>query len=283
LAKSYSSEIATIRQRFNQQYQPINIIKFGVLIILSYDYLKNMQTKDVIDLPLALQDYMPIAFVAIGLYFIYKMISQKNINCGYLALVGGILITLGGTFKATWKLIQALGGKDIPFFNNSLFVLLAAGFICVAWALWKSHRRNEAMTNNSIWSVPIFLIAVAWAVAGYVGIYTASRAWFFILLGITTFANIALLLQLIYRASKAKLWFATMLFVINLIVILGLSRSADQSVTAQWFKQINTTLAQGSFAFASWILANNESQLWQRLKTILKYYFRIFRFTIIRR
>ncbi len=241
-----------------------------------------MQTKDVIDLPLALQDYVPIVFFAIGLYFLAKMISQKSTNCGNLALVGGFLITLGGVLKATWKLIQALGGEDKPILNNSLFVLLSAGFICVAWALWKSHRRNEAMTDNLVWGVPIFLVATVWAIAGYLGIFTGNRAWFFVLLGITTFANLALLLQLIYRASKAKLWFATMLFIINLIVILSLSRSADQTVTAQWFKQINTTLAQGSFAFASWILAKNENQLWQKLKQSLRYYLRLLRFFLLR-
>jgi hypothetical protein len=208
--------------------------------------------KDDINLALALEDYLPVVFFATGLFFVASFISNRNRQAGVLAFFGGVLVTFGGLFKASWKLIQALGGSDIPFFNNSLFVLLSSGFICVAWALWKS--RSAEINLTSLWAVPLILISVLLAIAGYIGVFTDSRAWFFVLLGATTLANLALLFQLMFHSYKNKLWLSIGLFVVNLLVIFALARSADQTVTMQWIKQIITTISQGSFAIGSWLI-----------------------------
>ena len=211
--------------------------------------------KDEINLPLSIQDYMPVAFFAVGLFFVAKLISNHNIQAGNLAFLGGVLVTLGGLFKASWKLIQALGGSDIPFLNHSLFTLMSAGFICLAWAFWQSREsRSDA---GKLWVVPGVLILLVWSIAGYFGFLTESRAWFFILLGVTTLANLALLFQLIHLAWQNKLWLAVGLFLINLIVVFLLARSSDQTVTLQWIKQIINTISQLSFAVASWKLLQN--------------------------
>ena len=212
--------------------------------------------KDEINLPLAIQDYLPVALFALGLFFVAKMIGAKNDSAGKLAFVGGILITLGGAFKATWKLMQAIGGADISFFNNSLFVLLSSGFIGLAWALWKSRTSENSFAK--IWLIPIILTAIVWTSAAYFAFFTESRTWFFLLLGTTTLANLALLLQLIFRSFQNKLWLAVVLFLINLLVIFALARSADQTVTMQWIKQFSTTLAQSAFAFAAFFLLKAE-------------------------
>ncbi|NJM52904.1 MAG: hypothetical protein HC846_05625 [Blastocatellia bacterium] len=215
--------------------------------------------KDEINLPLAIQDYLPVTLFAVGLFFIAKMISNRNKEAGNLAFFGGVLVTLGGLFKASWKLIQAAGGSDIPFLNNSLFTLMSAGFICLAWAFWKSRQRTTDPIK--LWVVPIVLIALFWLVAGYIGFFTESRAWFFILLGATTLANLALLFQLIHQSFRQKLWLAVGLFLINLIVIFLLARSSDQTVTLQWVKQLINTVSQFSFAVASWKLLQNQVSL----------------------
>lgn len=212
--------------------------------------------KDEISLSLAIQDYLPVALFAVGLFFVAKLISNRNRMAGNLAYLGGVLVTLGGLFKASWKLIQALGGSDIQFFNNSLFALLSAGFICVAWAFW---NRGEIKLNVSrLLLTPIVLIGIVWSIAGYIGFFTESRMWFFLLLGTTTLANLALLFQLIFLSYKNKLWLAIGLYLINLVVIFVLARSADQTVTMQWIKQIITTISQLSFAVASWELLQNQ-------------------------
>lgn len=208
--------------------------------------------KDDINLALAIEDYLPVIFFATGLFFIATFISNRSKQAGILAFLGGVLVTFGGLFKASWKLIQALGGSDIPFLNNSLFVLLSTGFICIAWAFWKSNSLEVKSSN--LWSVPLILIGVLLLIAGYIGIFNESRAWFFILLGATTVANLALLFQLMFYSYKNQLWLSIGLYVINLLVIFILARSADQTVTMQWVKQIITTISQLSFAIASWLL-----------------------------
>jgi hypothetical protein len=211
--------------------------------------------KDEINLPLAIQDYLPVTFFAVGLFFLAKMIAKRNAAAGNLAFAGGILITLGGLFKATWKLIQAVGGADVPFLNNSLFVLLSGGFIALAWAFWKSRTDK----TDRILFPPLIIIAFVWTTAAYFGFMTESRAWFFILLGTATLANIALLVQLISSAVQNRFWLVAGLYLINFIGIIALARNSDQTVTMQWLKQIVTTFAQLSFAIASWLFLKNES------------------------
>ncbi len=227
-------------------------IKFGFGFNLEFGIWNLEFMKDEINLTLALQDLMPVAFFAIGLFFVAKMISRENKSAGNLAYFGGILVTLGGVLKSAWKIIQGVGGADFPILNNSLFVLMSAGFICLAWALWKS--RESETDAVKLWALPLILIAVFWSIAAYCGFFMESRAWFFILLGATTLANLAMLFQLIFRASKNKLWLAVGLFLINFAVIFVLARASDQTVTFQWIKQLINTVSQASFAVASYIL-----------------------------
>jgi hypothetical protein len=240
-----------------------------------------MQTQEVISFSIAVQDYLQIIFTSIGLYCLTRMIFKNNINCGNLSILGGLFIVLGLLFNTTGKLIILLGGTFSPFLNNSLYVLLSAGYISFAWALWKSGRRNEAMTNNAIWGVAIFLTLLVWAIAGYAGIFVGKLAWYPILLQITLFAKLALLLQLIFRSLNAQLWFASLLFIVTLIITVAW-HFTDQSIETQTSKITNQTFAQAFFAFASWIVATNEKHLWQKLRAVLKYYLRLLRFILIR-
>jgi hypothetical protein len=241
-----------------------------------------MPNQEVMSLSLALQDYVQIVFAAIGLYYLSRMIFLKNIACGNLSLLGIFFILLGLLSQATWKLFLAINQVDSIFLNNSLYVFLSAGFICFSWALWKSNRRNEAMTDNAVWGIPIFLFLFVWAVAGYSGIYFKNKIWFTVLQQVTVFAEITLFLQLIYYSLSSQLWFASCLFIVSLIITVSWGYT-DQAFTTLFSKQYNTTFAQVFFAFASWILLKKEKHLWQRLSQNLRYYLRLFRFIFLRK
>lgn len=204
-----------------------------------------------VSLPLALQDFMLVIFFAIGLYFVGKMISNESRTCGKLAFFGGLLITLGGFFKVCWKLVVATTQTDVAWLNNGLFVWLACGFICLAWAMWRSRKENNPTTY---WLVPTVLIVLTLGVASYFAFVHETRVWFFLLLGITTLFNLFVSLQLIFRSFQNKIWLAVGLFIFNLICVFSLARLGDQTVTLQWIKQGIGTLSQGSFAVASWLL-----------------------------
>ncbi len=210
-----------------------------------------MPTKETVDFPTALLDFLQVAMLASGLFFVFRMVWQKNKMCGNLALFGGFLVTLGGILNAFGTLTKALSGEDKPFFNNSLLVFHAAGIICAAFALYKSQRRDEAMNLSHVWTIPLFLIAIVWAVSGYDGFFTGSRDWFFILFTVTISANTALLLQLIFRSLKPKPnWIAAGLFIANLIVIFALINNPNKD----FVYQLKVLLGQGSFAVAAWLL-----------------------------
>jgi hypothetical protein len=204
-----------------------------------------------ISLPLAVEDILLVVFFAFGLFFIGKMIARQCKICGNLAYFGGFLITLGGFLKVCWKLIVAIYQTDIAWLNNSLFALLSCGFICLAWALWRSRKENSL---TMFWIIPVLLVIATLGIAGYFAFLTESRIWFFILLGATTLFNLKVSLQLIFRSFQNKLWLAIGLFIFNLICVFALARMGDQTVTLQWIKQIINTFSQASFALAAWLL-----------------------------
>lgn len=207
---------------------------------------------DQISLALALEDFIPVLLFATGLFVIARLISQTNSTAGSLALFGGVLVTLGGLSKATWKLVQALGGSDLPILNNALFVLMSAGFIALAWAFW--NRRETIESTTKIWLPPVVAVLLVWALAAFFAFGRESRAWFFILLGATTLANLAFLFQLIFASFKQRLWMAVALLCVNLAVIFLQTRTGDQTMTLQWIKQIANTISQFCFLVASYVL-----------------------------
>lgn len=210
-----------------------------------------MDTSE-ISLALALEDFLPVLLFATGLFFVARMTAAQNKTAGTLAYFGGFLVTCGGVFKVSWKLIQAVSGNNFTLLNYSLFVLMSAGFICLAWAFWRSSKKENS--TISIWLFPVVLTLIFWAAAAYLGFVKESRAWFFLLLGVTTVFNVWLSAQLILRSAKNKLWFAAALFALNIICAIALSRVSDQTMTLQWIKQIVNTFSQGAFAFAAWNL-----------------------------
>jgi hypothetical protein len=219
-----------------------------------------MQTKEIIELPMALQSVLQTVLFSTGLFFIFRLIYAKNKMCGSLAFFGLILITLGGTLKALQLTSIALNNGDKPNFGNSLLVFLPVGLICVVFALRRSGRRDEAMNLSQVWTIPLFLISVVWAVAGYSGFFTSGKAWFYILLGVAGLANAVLILQLLSRSmSRSPIWLAVGLFIVNLIVMLSFYKSMSPDSVLQDFNQSLLTFGQAGFAGASWLLLKKES------------------------
>jgi hypothetical protein len=211
-----------------------------------------------ISLALALEDILLVAFFAVGLFFVGKMILSECGICGKLAFFGGFLVALGGFLKVSWKLLIALFQTDVAPFNNLLFAFQTAGFICLAWALWRSRKEN----NPTIyWLVPLLLITFILSFAAYFAFVKETRTWFAILLGTTVIFNLAFSFQLIFRAFQNKIRLAVGLFILNLICIFTLASIGDQTVTLQWIKQIIGTISQGSFAVAALLLYRSNDGL----------------------
>jgi len=109
-------------------------------------FLQNI--VETYSVPLALQDFMPVALSATGLFFLAEMIKHmaREARVANIALLGAWLVMLGGGIKAAWKLNVALTGNDIEWMDNALFVLMGPGFTCMAWALSAAQRLARGQT-----------------------------------------------------------------------------------------------------------------------------------------
>lgn len=211
-----------------------------------------------VTVPMALEDYLTPLLTAVGLFYLVRVLNRRAETAGLVAAIGAVLIVLGGVFKATWKLIVAVSGRDMAWLNTSLFVLMSVGFVAVAWAWWRGMNRSVRLRNSaSVWLVPLVLTVIIWSVAAYLGLTQDNRSWFIMLLATTTLGSLALSGQLIVRAWRWGLALAALLFLINIVTFFALSRIADQTVTLQWVKQIISAVSQGAFALACWQLARS--------------------------
>jgi hypothetical protein len=212
--------------------------------------------------PLAVQDYVPVALSATGLFFLAEMIKHmaRDSRVANIGLLGAWLVMLGGGIKATWKLNLALTGNDIEWMDNALFGLMGPGFTCLAWALSAGQRlrRGQALTSRFAAAFPFIVSAVFLATAGALAAASpGSRIWFFILLGMTTIANFTLSGLAIRQSWSQNLKWVAALFIVNMAAILalqGLARAGDRSETMQWVEQILNTLSNAAFAFAAYKL-----------------------------
>ena len=215
--------------------------------------------------PLALEDFLPVIFSAIGLYILARMISNMDEDLSPMAFAGVALVTIGGLSKATWKLIIALSDAEIniQIMDKFLFFGLSTGFILIAYALWYAQRSHfEQKRPKNIWLFPALVCVATVGAALYTGTQAdperdSPQVWFLILLGMTTIFNFVTLGLAIRQARRQKQMLALALFAINLVAIIvlqGLARTGDRTESSQWIAQITNTIAQIGLVYGAWLL-----------------------------
>ena len=209
---------------------------------------------------LALVDFLPVIFSAIGVFIIANMIAGLDRTSGRMAYLAAVLITLGGLSKAVWKLIIAATGNDVVGLDDLLFVFLGPGFTLLSWALWNAQLVMAGKEiPRHVWLRPLGVIALFGI--GSISARIAQpdeRYWVYILLTLTTFANLAVGVLLIRQALQQKQKLTAVLFIINLIAIFalsGMARIPEQTIALQWIEETINVFAQGAFAIAAYQLA----------------------------
>lgn len=212
-------------------------------------------------LGLALEDFLPVIFSSVGLYFITQMIVQTDSRLGQMARIGWVLVTVGGLLKATWKLVMALtnGQTDLIWFDKGMFLWLAVGFTLLAAAFWMTLRMMNGQERPlRPWLIPSGVIGLSLVAISFTGFPDVTvNTWRFILLGVMTLANVLLSILLIRKARQEGLSLAAGLFLVSIVVafiLSGLARIPDQTIPLQWTEQILNTLSQAGFLYASWQL-----------------------------
>jgi hypothetical protein len=216
-------------------------------------------------LSMALQNYMPVLFSALGLWWIAQMIRAEDRALGQMALVAFALITVAGVLKATWKLTMSISNTDVALFRDSLFVLIGPGFTMMAFA---TRPRSNPLPKGKgdgfgVWRKPLLISVIALAVAGAMAVALQSRAWVFVLMGLTTVANTAFMILLMRRAKARGQMLAFALFGINLVlsfVLAGIGGMPNKTLETHWVEQIVSTLSNAGFAYAAWVLAHHQTK-----------------------
>lgn len=204
---------------------------------------------------LALVDFLPVIFSAIGYYLLFRMASHVNEQHGRFAAFGALLIVIGGLSKATWKLIIAASGIDIRWMDNSFFVWMAPGYMFFAWSIWQTARTVQGRKTFHVWLVPAIIAVFTLAGSYYLNISQPdSPAWERVLLSMMVLASISTSILLIIFAFRRKLKLAGWFFIVNLIIILvmnGIARMPEQTIALQWIEESINAISWLCFAFAS--------------------------------
>lgn len=208
-------------------------------------------------LSLALVDFLPVFFTAVGLVAITRMVAHVNATQGRVALYGTLLTIAGGFFKATWKLLMASsnGVVDIRWMEEGLFVFMAPGYILLAWSVWQTVRTVQGKNGHHAWIPPLAMIGIVFAASVTLFVmYPNSPAWERVLLSVMVLATFITGIFLLVFAFRQRLSTAGWLFILNLIGIFllnGLARLESQPISLQWIEESINTLAWLAFAIAS--------------------------------
>ena len=195
---------------------------------------------EVATVPLALDDYVPVVLAGLGALWLARTTGRRS------AVVGAVLVLAGGLCKATWKLLLAVSGDDVPHVDDLLFCLLAPGFALLAAALLADVRPTQAAAVSRGADVSIGVALVAALALG-------STAPLLVLAVVGATATGALALLAARRRGDAS---AAVLFAVQLAMAYALVplAGAGQSLAHQWWEQSLNTVGQGAFALGAWRL-----------------------------
>ncbi|MBO4218155.1 MAG: hypothetical protein J5887_01435 [Erysipelotrichaceae bacterium] len=180
-----------------------------------------------ISLIMALVDFLPVIF-----FFISAVILQRDLydamSKGRFALLaaGSIMVLIGGIYKATWKILYALGICDFVALDGAMFPMQAPGFLLVFLSLLGSKWRT-----SGIFAVVPYTSNLVFIIGQVVG------------LGGTQ-------LILFIKSLKMHKKNAAVMFVISFVTMLAmgyLGAKFDDTSTMHWLAQATNIVSQFSF------------------------------------
>lgn len=206
---------------------------------------------------LALVDFLPVFFTAVGLTAITRMVAHVNQAQGRAALLGTALTVAGGFFKALWKLFMASsnGAVNIRWMEEGLFIFMAPGYTLLAWSVWQTVRAVRGKSAFHTWIPPLIVIGIVSAASVFLAVTRPeSPAWERILLSVMVLATVVTGVFLIVFSFRQKLPAAGWMFLLNLagiFVLNGLARLESQPISLQWIEEGINTVAWLAFAIAA--------------------------------
>jgi len=203
---------------------------------------------------LALFDYVPVVFNLAGQLLLLSALQIDAVAMWAMALLGVILMNLGGILKASWKLIIAVSERDFRWMEHALFLGLAPGSCLLAWAVWDTQRVMSGASSNDGWLPCLLIIAVflAWSARKFGG----AGKWFMplVLLLTVSMGVINVNASLIAKNQGANL--AAVLFILSFGISLVTSAVSRKVATikVQWLMETANSLSAFCFLSAAWLL-----------------------------
>ena len=190
---------------------------------------------------MALVDYIPVIFFAIGAIILLRDLYNK-MSKGAFALfsAGTIMKTLAGALKATWKLLYAAGVCNFEALNNMFFPTQSIGFLLAGIGILAMLVYNQGETK--LRSVP----PVFSGTFVFVGLMVA---------GLGVMDTVLCIL-----AVKLKKPWLIAIFVLSFVCSLGMGYLSSKDFTEaamNWIAEGVNVVGQGSFLAGAYLLHKN--------------------------
>ncbi|GLW33204.1 hypothetical protein [Actinoplanes regularis] len=191
---------------------------------------------------LALEDFVPVLLGSIGFALLGRLAPTPPARRAGMA--GAVLIGLGGVAKCVWKLVYAAGAGDLVLLEQSLFPLMAAGAVLLAWSLAVTIRRGR---RTHVWP-----FAAAYAAGLAASVASGSLHPIFV---VATFGVTAVSVLGAIVAGRYRQWWAVSLFVLGLVLVTSLvplrQSPKHETLAYQWLEQSLNTSAQALLLIAA--------------------------------
>jgi hypothetical protein len=187
-------------------------------------------------LGLSLFDFVPpLAFLIAAVYLVRLTALETTPGGSATMAVGTGLVFLGGTLKATWKLLYTLGVGDFTLLSEQQFVLLAPGFLLMLIASVGIARARRSAPEAS---------------------FAAMAVWKIPLMAVMTISSIGAYGILSVLSFRRRNPIAGVLFVATIVLTIGMAgmASGEQSVARQWIEEGVNSISQIALAVASYLM-----------------------------
>lgn len=187
---------------------------------------------------LAVEDFVPCILATAALVVLVQAIRSRVPGAFWPAVLGALLISLGGFSKATWKLLVATGCWEYPLLEDVLFPFISFGFAAMAWAMLSAAKGRTVLA----WPFAAFPVAAS------VGALLMGRNFPLLVaaaVGATFFGVTAAVVA--FKAGKKSVGWVFVLYVLGTNILPPLGAQPNQTAQLQWAEQLTNSAIQLCF------------------------------------
>lgn len=200
------------------------------------------------NVPLAVEDFVPVLLAGAAFVVLAMAVRARLPRAFPVALVGGLVVTLGGFGKALWKILVATGCWEFPLLEHLLFPCLAFGFSAVGWTTFSLLKGREVTP----WPFVLFPLAagvgagwMSWSAGEY-------KNWPLLIAAAVAACVMAISLAVLaFRAGKKSVGWLLVVYTLGTNILPPLAAQPKQSLELQWAEQLTNSAVQLCFLLSA--------------------------------